>query len=242
MLIMPAIDLKDGQCVRLLQGDYSQTTIYADQPAQVAHQFEAAGARWLHVVDLNGARDGQLVNLTAIQAILANTSLPIQLGGGIRTLKSIEQLLQLGIRRVVVGTLAIQQPDVIRTAIKKFGAEKIAVGIDARDGQVAITGWQQLTPMSEITLAQQMQSLGVPRIIYTDIRRDGMLTGPNLHVLKHLARSTGLAITASGGVATLTDLADLKTLEPDGVDSVIIGKAIYEHRFDLPTLFRQFEC
>jgi phosphoribosylformimino-5-aminoimidazole carboxamide ribotide isomerase len=240
MLIIPAIDLKDGKCVRLLQGDYSRETIYADKPEQLTCQFETAGARWLHVVDLNGAQNGQLVNLPAIQAIVANTSIPIQLGGGIRSLEIIGQLLQLGIGRVVLGTLAFQKPELVGAAIERFGAEKIAVGIDARSGQVAIAGWQQITAMNEVTLAQQMQSLGVQRIIYTDISRDGMLTGPNLSALKHMARSTGLAITASGGVASLTDLEHLKSLEPDGVDSVIIGKAIYENRFDLPTLFSQF--
>jgi phosphoribosylformimino-5-aminoimidazole carboxamide ribotide isomerase len=237
MQIIPAIDLKDGKCVRLLQGNYQAETIYAHAPAEVAQQFEAFGARRLHLVDLNGALDGKLVNLPTIEKIVCAVRVPIQLGGGIRTLESVENLLELGIDRVILGTIALRQPELVQEAVKKFGATRVIVGIDARNNQVAVSGWQEQTPFSAIDLALQMKNLGIERINYTDISRDGMLTGPNLEATKKMAEATGMKITASGGVSARQDIEDLKNLEPFGVDSVIVGKAIYEKRIELAGLF-----
>lgn len=237
MQIIPAIDLKDGKCVRLLQGDYQAATIYADDPTEVARQFEAAGAKRLHLVDLNGALDGKLVNQPAIEKIIRAVQVPLQLGGGIRTLESAANLFDLGIDRVILGTIALRQPELVQEAVKKFGAARVIVGIDARNNQVAISGWQEQTTFSALDLALQMKNLGVGRINYTDISRDGMLTGPNLAATKNLAVATGMKITASGGVSTQQDIENLKKLEPFGVDSAIVGKAIYEKRIELAGLF-----
>lgn len=237
MQIIPAIDIKDGKCVRLLQGNYQEETVYAHDPSEMAKKFASVGAERLHLVDLNGALDGKLVNLKTIKKIVASVNLPVQLGGGIRTLASVAQLLDLGIDRVILGTIAIRQPALVREAVAKFRAERVIIGIDARDNKVAVSGWQEQTDLSAIDLALQMKKFGVRRINYTDIARDGMLTGPNLAATKKLAQETGLKITASGGVSKIQDIEALKKLAVFGVDSVIVGKAIYEKRIRLADLF-----
>jgi len=237
MEIIPAIDIKDGKCVRLLQGDYQAETIYAENPAEVARKFQDAGAKKLHLVDLNGALDGKLVNLETISSIIASIQIPTQLGGGIRSLDTIEQLLIRGIERVILGTIALRQPELVAEAIHKFGPEKIIIGIDAHSHKVAISGWKDVTEIDEITFALRMKKMGIQRINYTDISRDGMLTGPNLDAIKNMAIKTGLKITASGGVSSMKDIDDLQQLEHFGVDSAIVGKAIYEKKVDLKDLF-----
>ncbi len=237
MEIIPAIDIKDGKCVRLLQGDYQAETIYAENPAEVALKFQDAGANRLHLVDLNGALDGKLVNLATISSIIAAIQIPVQSGGGIRSLDTIQQVLDAGVGRVILGTIALRQPELVEEAIQKFGPEKIIIGIDARSHKVAISGWKDVTEIDEITFALSMKKMGVQRINYTDISRDGMLTGPNLDAIKNIAIKTGLKITASGGVSSMKDIEALKHLVPFGVDSVIVGKAIYEKKVDLKDLF-----
>jgi len=239
MEIIPAIDIVDGRCVRLIQGDYQAETVYANDPSEIARRFEQAGATRIHVVDLNGARDGKLVNLEAIQTILKKINIPIQLGGGIRTFDTIELLLNSGIDRVILGTLAFQRPEILKRAVEKFGSRRIVVGIDARQGKVAVSGWQEQTSLNEIELALSVKKQGVERINYTDISRDGMLTGPNLAATKNIAVQTGLKITASGGISSLQDIDNLKLLEPFGVDSVIVGRAIYEKQIDLEKLLQK---
>ncbi len=237
MEIVPAIDIKDGKCVRLSQGNYQAETIYAENPAEVAKKFQDAGAKRLHLVDLNGALDGKLVNLATISRIIASIQIPVQLGGGIRSLDSIKKVLENGVERAILGTIALRQPDLVGEAIQKFGAAKIIIGIDARSHKVAISGWKDVTEIDEITFALKMKEIGVLRINYTDISRDGMLTGPNLAAIKNMVIKTGLKITASGGVSSMKDIDALKLLELFGVDSVIVGKALYEKKVDLENLF-----
>ncbi|MBN2090024.1 1-(5-phosphoribosyl)-5-[(5-phosphoribosylamino)methylideneamino]imidazole-4-carboxamide isomerase [candidate division KSB1 bacterium] len=237
MEIIPAIDIKDGKCVRLLQGDYQAETIYAENPAEVAKKFQDAGAKRLHLVDLNGALDGKLVNLATISRIISSIQIPAQLGGGIRSLDTIQQVLDAGVGRIILGTIALKQPELVGEAIQKFGPEKIIIGIDARSHKVAISGWKDVTEIDEITFALKMKEMDVQRINYTDISRDGMLTGPNLKAIKNMAIKTDLKITASGGVSSIKDIDNLKQLEPFGVDSVIVGKAIYEKKVALKDLF-----
>lgn len=237
MEIIPAIDIKDGKCVRLLQGDYQAETIYAENPVEVARKFQEAGAKRLHLVDLNGALDGKLVNLAIISQIISSIQIPAQLGGGIRSLNSIKQVLEIGVERVVLGTIALRQPELVAEAIQKFGHAKIIIGIDSHLHKVAISGWKDVTEIDEIAFALNMKKMGVQRINYTDISRDGMLTGPNLDGIKNMAMRTGLNVTASGGVSSMKDIEALKHLEPFGVDSVIVGKAIYEKKVDLKDLF-----
>lgn len=238
MEIIPAIDIKDGKCVRLLQGDYHLQKIYAENPEEIAQKFEAVGAPRLHLIDLNGASDGHPVNSATIKKILASISIPVQLGGGVRTLETMAELLNLGVDRVIVGTMAFQQPEVLAKAVRQFGAAKVVVGIDARQSKVAISGWKEQTELNEVDLALAIKKIGVERINYTDISRDGMLTGPNFPAIRNMAMKTGLQITASGGVSSIRDIENLKLLEFLGVDSVIVGKAIYEHKIDLDKLFQ----
>lgn len=237
MQILPAIDIKDGQCVRLLQGDYAAETVYAKDPSEMAKKFEAVGAERIHVIDLNGALDGKLVNLNAIEKIIKSINVPIQLGGGIRSFESIKQLLEIGVSRVIIGTMAFSHPEILEMAVQQFGGERVIVGIDAKNSKVAVTGWTEETDLNELDLALQVRKMGVQRINYTDISRDGMLTGPNLEATKNLAVNSGLKITASGGVSSIEDIRNLEKLEPFGVDSVIVGKAIYEKKILLEELF-----
>ena len=238
MLLIPAIDLKNGRCVRLLQGEAAAETVYSNAPAAMARSFEDAGAKRLHLVDLDGAFQGKGANLASIRAILKNITIPVQLGGGLRNAENIEQMFELGVSSVIVGTMAVKNPDVLEEVIQRFSGEQVILGIDARDRKVSIEGWQEGTEIDDVEFALRWKKLGIQRIVFTDIARDGMLTGPNLEALGDFARRTGLKIVASGGVSSMEDLELLKTLEEDGVDQVISGKAIYEGKLDLKEIFK----
>ena len=238
MLLIPAIDLKNGRCVRLLQGEAAAETVYSDDPAAMARSFEDAGAKRLHLVDLDGAFLGKGANLASIRSILKNISIPVQLGGGLRTAENIEQMFEIGVSSVIVGTMAVKNPDVLEDVIQRFSGEKIILGIDARNRKVSIEGWQEGTEIDDVEFALRWKKLGIQRIVFTDIARDGMLSGPNMEALRDFARRTGLKIVASGGISSMDDLEKLKTLEVDGVDQVISGKAIYEGKLDLKEIFK----
>ena len=238
MLLIPAIDLKNGRCVRLLKGEAAAETVYSDDPAAMARSFEDAGAKRLHLVDLDGAFLGKGANLASIRSILKNISIPVQLGGGLRTAENIEQMFEIGVSSVIVGTMAVKNPDVLEDVIQRFSGEKIILGIDARNRKVSIEGWQEGTEIDDVEFALRWKKLGIQRIVFTDIARDGMLSGPNMEALRDFARRTGLKIVASGGISSMDDLEKLKTLEVDGVDQVISGKAIYEGKLDLKEVFK----
>jgi phosphoribosylformimino-5-aminoimidazole carboxamide ribotide isomerase len=238
MLLIPAIDLKNGRCVRLLQGEADSETLYSDDPAAMARSFEDAGAKRLHLVDLDGAFQGKGANLASIRSILNNISIPVQLGGGLRNFENIEQMFDLGVSSVIVGTMAVKNPTVLEEVIQRFSGEKIFLGIDERNRKVSIEGWQEGTEIDDVEFALHWKKLGIQRIVFTDIARDGMLNGPNLEALGDFARRTGLKVVASGGVSSMEDLELLKTLEEDGVDQVISGKAIYEGKLDLKEIFK----
>jgi phosphoribosylformimino-5-aminoimidazole carboxamide ribotide isomerase len=237
MIILPAIDIKDGQCVRLFQGDYAQVTTYDSDPVQVARRWQDAGSSWLHLVDLDGAKAGYPVNAELIKRIRAATTLHIEVGGGIRTLDHIEQMLDLGVDRVILGTVAITDRALLQEALACW-QERIVVGLDARDGYVAITGWLETSQVKAVDLAAELSALGVQRFVYTDIARDGALTGPNLKALTEMQQAVTSALVASGGVSSL---ADLQALAQSGVEGTIVGKAIYTGAVDLATAIREIE-
>ncbi len=230
MLLFPAIDIKNGQCVRLRQGSFQDVLVYSDTPLKIAKQWEAAGASFIHIVDLDGALVGHSVNDEVIKTIVSEIRIPVQVGGGIRTIKDIENKLNLGVERVIIGTKAVKDPGFIKEAIAKFGRERIVIGIDAKDGMVAIEGWEKVSEYTAITLALEMKKYGVNTIVYTDISKDGMLQGPNILHTKELADTTGLNIIASGGVSSLKDL---EMLAEQDIYGAIIGKALYENKVDL---------
>ena len=226
MDVIPAIDLLEGKCVRLYQGDYQQSQVFNDDPVAVAQQWLEQGATRLHVVDLDGAKVGFSSNLEAIAAIVKAVDIPVQVGGGLRDLASVRQLLNLGVNRTILGTVAVEDPDLISELCQKFPGQ-ITVGIDARNGKVATRGWLETSEVAATELAQQMANRGVVNIIYTDIHRDGTLSGPNFEALRELANAIDIPIIASGGVSSLTDLLSLLALEPLGVSGAIVGRAIY---------------
>lgn len=226
MDVIPAIDLLSGQCVRLYQGDYARSQIFNHNPVDVAKQWVEQGAGWLHIVDLDGAKTGIAVNLKTIRAIAQAVPVPIQVGGGLRDRPSVAKLLDLGVQRVILGTVTVEQPQLVAQLCQEFPGQ-IVVGIDARDGRVATRGWLETTEVLATQLAQQMQELGAAAIIYTDIHRDGTLQGPNLEALRELAAGISIPVIASGGVSSITDLLSLLSLEPMGVTSVIVGRALY---------------
>ncbi|MET1416306.1 1-(5-phosphoribosyl)-5-[(5-phosphoribosylamino)methylideneamino]imidazole-4-carboxamide isomerase [Roseibium sp. HPY-6] len=231
MILFPAIDLKDGQCVRLKLGDMDQATVFNDNPGAQAKAFEAQGFEWLHVVDLNGAFAGESVNGAAVDAILASTKNPVQLGGGIRTLDHIETWLSRGIARVILGTVAVRDPDLVNEACRKFPG-KVAVGIDAKGGHVAVEGWAETSELTAVDLAKRFQDAGVSAIIYTDIDRDGILKGLNIPSTLELAQSVSIPVIASGGLASIDDIHRL--LKPDCaiLEGAISGRALYDGRLD----------
>lgn len=233
MIVFPAIDLRQGKCVRLLQGQANKETVYAEDPVAVALRWEQEGAQWLHLVDLDGAFVGESQQLSVVREIVESVGIPVQLGGGIRTLQQIREALDAGVGRVILGTVAVSNPELVQQACAAFGWERVVVGIDARDGLVAVKGWQALSSKHFLTVASQMQALGCRRIVFTDTSKDGMLTGPNLQSTAKLAEDTGMRVIASGGVASLDDLRELHSLEPLGVEGVITGKALYEGKFTL---------
>jgi phosphoribosylformimino-5-aminoimidazole carboxamide ribotide isomerase len=232
MLIIPAIDLKEGKCVRLEQGLMNKATVYSDDPATTAKHWEAQGAELLHVVDLNGAFAGVPKNLDAIKAIRKAVKMPVEVGGGIRDVATIRSLVSIGIDRIILGTAAIENPDFVREACREYPG-KIIAGIDAKDGMVAIKGWAEVTKVKAVDLARRMQGHGVIAIIYTDIKRDGMLSGPNIEATKSLAEALKIPVIASGGVHTMKDIENLLAIKNSGVSGVITGKAIYSGSLDL---------
>jgi phosphoribosylformimino-5-aminoimidazole carboxamide ribotide isomerase len=223
MQIFPAIDLKDGKCVRLYQGDYSKETVFSEDPVAIAHKWQKQGASRLHLVDLDGAASGEPGNLAIVKSIVSQTGLPVQLGGGIRDEATVQKLLDAGVNRVILGTIAIEKPELLRQICYKFG-QSIIVGIDARDGLVATRGWKQATTVAAVDLAQEMAMLGAARILYTDIRRDGTLTEPNYPAIAELLDKSGLPVIAAGGISAISHLQKLKEL---GVEGAVIGKALY---------------
>ena len=230
MILYPAIDLKDGQCVRLLKGDMSEATVFSDDPGAQAATFEAAGAEWLHLVDLNGAFAGHPVNAPAVESILRSVSIPAQLGGGIRDMTTIENWIDKGLARVVLGTVAAENPDLVRQAARAFPG-MIAVGLDARDGQVATRGWAESTEMTVTDLAQAYEDAGIAAIIHTDIDRDGAMGGPNVGATAALARQTQVPVIASGGISSLEDLIRLRDTKV--IAGAISGRALYDGAIDL---------
>ncbi|MBE9241074.1 1-(5-phosphoribosyl)-5-[(5-phosphoribosylamino)methylideneamino]imidazole-4-carboxamide isomerase [Synechocystis salina] len=237
MEILPAIDLLEGKCVRLYQGDYGQSQVYHEDPVAVAEQWQAQGASRLHLVDLDGAKEGQPVNLTAIAKIVESLNIPVQVGGGLRDRARVKQLLDLGVNRVILGTIAVENPDLVGELCTEFPGQ-IVVGIDARNGKVATRGWLETSTVEAGELAQRMEKLGAAAIIYTDIHRDGTMAGPNLEALRQLASQLTIPVIASGGVSQVQDLLNLLSLESLGVNGVIIGKALYTGDIQLETAIR----
>ncbi len=230
MILYPAIDLKDGQCVRLLRGEMSAATVFGDDPAAQALKFQQAGCEWLHLVDLNGAFTGQPVNAAAVEAILAAVTVPAQLGGGIRDMATIEMWLSKGLSRVILGTVAVENPDLVREAARAFPG-KVAVGIDARKGFVATKGWAEETTVQATDLARSFEDAGVAAIIYTDIDRDGAMQGPNIEATEALARAVAIPVIASGGVSRMEDLLALR--DTGVIAGAISGRALYDGAIDL---------
>jgi phosphoribosylformimino-5-aminoimidazole carboxamide ribotide isomerase len=236
MILYPAIDLKDGQAVRLLRGEMETATVFNDDPAAQARAFEAAGFPWLHLVDLNGAFAGRPVNRDAVEAILAAVALPAQLGGGIRDMATISAWLEAGIARVILGTVAVKDPELVRAACREFPG-RIALGIDARDGRVAVEGWAEVSEIATLDLVRRFEDAGAAAIIYTEISRDGALQGVDVEATAALARATPLPVIASGGVAALADIEALMAaadsgLQVGGIQGAIIGRALYDGRID----------
>jgi phosphoribosylformimino-5-aminoimidazole carboxamide ribotide isomerase len=233
MIVIPAVDIKDGKSVRLLQGRMEDATIYSDTPWKMALRWEEEGGKILHIVDLNGAFEGYGVNDSVVREILDHVHVPVELGGGIRDMSRIDNLLAMGVRRVILGTAAVEDPVFVQAAVEEYGPERILVGIDAKNGMAATRGWASNGARPAVELGLEMKKLGIERIVYTDISRDGMLTGPNIPETERIARETGLKVIASGGVSSLEDIRALKNIETSGVDSVIVGKALYEGKFKL---------
>lgn len=230
MQLYPAIDIKDGQCVRLTQGLFDRVKVYSDSPAEAARLWVSQGASFLHLVDLDGALAGTSRNEAAIRSILKEVSVPVQIGGGIRSREAVRYMLDLGVTRVIIGTKAVEHPEYIRGLVEEFGSGRIVVGVDARQGMVATDGWEKVSNVTALELCMQMKGYGVEHIVYTDISRDGMLSGPNVLDTKKLTVETGMNIIASGGVSSMEDLC---TLYEEGIKGAIIGKALYEKRIDL---------
>ena len=232
MLIFPAIDIRGGKCVRLLKGDFAQETVFSDDPAAMARKWQQQGAQFLHLVDLDGALAGKSQNLATVKAILAAVTIPVELGGGIRTMENVDEVLALGVRRVILGSVAVRTPELVKAACAKYG-DRVVVGIDAKDGIVAVDGWGVSGNVQVGDLAREMGKAGVRTIIYTDIARDGTLEGVNVEATARLARESGIQIVASGGVKSVEDIRALKPYEKDGIEGVIVGKSIYMGTLDL---------
>ncbi len=240
MRLYPAIDIIGGQCVRLSQGDYQKKTTFSEDPLAVAQKWEEQGGEFLHLVDLDGAKTGDMPNFDLIVSIAKKLKIPVEIGGGIRNMNAVTRYLESGVNRVILGTAAIQNPEFVKEAVEKYG-NRIVVGIDAKDGMVAVSGWEEVSSVSALTLAKQMEEIGVQTIIYTDIATDGMLQGPNVSAMKEMVEHVSMNVVASGGVSSL---ADLEMLSQTGVEGAIVGKALYTGHMNLPdavTLCRSFE-
>ena len=232
MLILPAIDLRGGNCVRLVKGDFKQETIYSEHPEEIALRWEGEDAEFLHVVDLDGALAGEPQNMDAIKRILQAVTIPVEVGGGIRSMKSIDRLLSIGVSRVILGSVAVHKEELVQEACSTYG-NRIVVGIDAKKGIVATDGWEKSGGISAVELAKKLGVFGLETIIYTDISRDGTLSGVNVTETAHLARASGIKVIASGGVKSISDIEELKKRECDGIIGVIVGKSIYEGTLSL---------
>ena len=232
MELFPAIDIRGGKCVRLLKGDFAPETVFSDSPADMAAQWEGQGAEFLHLVDLDGARAGKPKNLETVKAILAKVKIPVELGGGIRTLEDIKEVLGLGVRRVILGSVAVHDPALVKAACEQYG-DRVVVGIDAKEGMVAVEGWGQTSNLEAPVLGKMMAEAGVKTIIYTDISRDGTLGGVNVAATVEMAEKSGLEVVASGGIKDLEDIKALKEHEKSGVAGAILGKSLYMHTLNL---------
>jgi phosphoribosylformimino-5-aminoimidazole carboxamide ribotide isomerase len=232
MLVIPAIDLKDGRCVRLLQGREDREIVFSHQPSKVARTWEQAGAELIHVVDLDGAFKGKPINRDVIKEIVDAVKVPIQLGGGLRSLMVIEEYIALGVNRVVLGTVAIQDPGLVEKACKKFPG-RILVTIDAKDGMVVVKGWVEESTVTASELAKRLEAVGVAAVVFTDIKRDGMMVGPNIQAAKELAQSVSIPVIISGGISSLNDIREIIPLKAAGIIGMIIGRAIYDGSVDL---------
>ncbi|MBF0531817.1 MAG: 1-(5-phosphoribosyl)-5-[(5-phosphoribosylamino)methylideneamino]imidazole-4-carboxamide isomerase [Candidatus Omnitrophica bacterium] len=232
MIIYPAIDIQDKKVVRLRQGNFDEVTEYNRDPVAMAKHWEAQGAAWLHIVDLDGARAGEIKNFNLIRSIAAAVKVPVQMGGGVRTIEDVKKLINAGVRRVVLGTKVVEDKAFLNTVLS-YSAEKIAVSMDCADGFLTTRGWTRKTDWKAVDFVRSWVDLGLQHLIYTDISRDGMLTGPNLAALKEILKAARIPVIASGGVASIEDVKLLKKLEPDGLAGLITGKALYEGRLDL---------
>ena len=230
MIIFPAIDIKDNKCVRLTQGDFDKVNIYSEDPYLMAKKWVECGAKFIHVVNLNGSRDEVGINDETLEKIATSVDIPIQVGGGIRDEKRVKELLDLGINRVIVGTMAIENKELLKELIEKYKAEKIVVSIDAKNGKVATHGWEKVSDIDSVDLCKELEQIGVKTIVYTDISKDGMLKGPNFDIYKELSQKTSLDIIASGGVTSIDDIKKLRDMNMYGA---IIGKALYDKKLDL---------
>lgn len=238
MKIYPAIDIIGGECVRLVKGDYSQKTTYSQNPVEVAKKWEESGGEFLHIVDLDGAKSGYMPNFELIKTIVSELTIPVEVGGGIRNMECVDKYLSAGISRVILGTSALKNPNFVKSAVEKHG-DKIAVGIDAKNGMVAVSGWEDVSDTPAVEFAKLMESIGVKYIIYTDISTDGMLNGPNLEAMAEMVKSVNVNIIASGGVTTLDDVKKLTEL---GVEGAIIGKSLYTGNIDLKEAVSKGRC
>ena len=241
MRIYPAIDIKDGKCVRLFKGRFSDVTVYGDDPAEMAKRWEQEGGEFIHVVDLDGALKGRGINSEVIRKICASVNVPVQTGGGIRTMEDVEFMLQCDVERVIIGTSAVKDKDFVKRAVEKYG-RKIVVGIDAKDSMVAIEGWEQVSSFGAVDFAKEMEKIGVSTIVYTDIATDGTLKGPNIFAMKEMAEQTRLDVIASGGVG---NIEHIKALSSTGVEGVIVGRALYTGGVDLKEIIdyaKDAEC
>ena len=232
MLVIPAIDIRGGKCVRLFQGDFNQETVFSNNPEEMAEQWASQGSSYLHIVDLDGARSGSPVNVFIIKKILETVNIPIEVGGGIRSLDNIYDLLEMGVDRVILGSAAIDNPSLVKQAAREFG-ESVIVGIDAKNGRVAVHGWDDTSEITSTDLAMRMGDAGITTIIFTDIAKDGTLSGVNAEKFANIAIRSGISVIASGGVGSLEDIKALKKYEKDGVVGVILGKSIYTGKLDL---------
>ncbi|MBR6898133.1 MAG: 1-(5-phosphoribosyl)-5-[Lachnospiraceae bacterium] len=238
MVLYPAIDIKDGNCVRLRQGDFDKKEVFFENPMVPAQRWEMAGASFIHIVDLDGALKGHGVNREVIRKICRRVNIPIQLGGGIRTMDDLKEVFDIGVERAIIGTKAISDPDFVKNAVETFGSERIAVGIDAKNGMTAVSGWGEVSNVKAVDLGIKMGNLGVKTIIYTDISRDGMMSGPNIDQTRNMQSLTGLEVIASGGISCMEDLEQLYV---NDIKGAIIGRALYENRIHLSVAISVFE-